>query len=58
MGVFWLRVAAVCYSVGLLHAILVISLRRTSIFRVAIGAFYTGVAPHERQLTETAGYVL
>jgi ABC-type uncharacterized transport system permease subunit len=46
MGVFWLRVAAVFYSVGLLHAILVISLRRASLFRVAIGAFYTGVVLH------------
>jgi len=53
MGVFWLRVAAVCYSVGLLHAILVISLRRTSIFRVAIGAFYTGVVLHVVSIVET-----
>jgi len=53
MGVFWLRVAAVCYSVGLLHAILVISLRRTSIFRVAVGAFYTGVILHIVSIVET-----
>ena len=53
MGVFWLRVAAVCYSVGLIHAILVISLRKTRLFRVAVGAFYTGVVLHVVSVVET-----
>jgi len=41
-GILWLRVAVVLYSLGLAHAILVISSRRTSLFPAALFAFYTG----------------
>jgi ABC-type uncharacterized transport system permease subunit len=47
MSVMWLRVAAVLYSLGLLHVLLtVIQRRRERVFRVAIVAFYTGVVLH------------
>ena len=42
-GILWLRVAAVLYSLGLAHAILVITARRSGLFRAAMLAFYTGV---------------
>jgi len=38
MGHFWLRIALVLYSLGLLHAILTVVGRRQKIFRVALGA--------------------
>ena len=46
IGVFWLRIAAVLYSVGLLHAILTLVRRRENLFRVALGAFSLGVVLH------------
>ena len=39
MSVIWLRVAAALYSLGLLHAILMLVRRREHLFRVAMGAF-------------------
>jgi hypothetical protein len=45
-GVFWLRVAAALYSLGLLHAILTLVRRRDSLFRVALGAFGLGAVFH------------
>jgi ABC-type uncharacterized transport system permease subunit len=39
MSVIWLRVAAVLYSLGLLHAILTLVRGRDSVFRIALGAF-------------------
>jgi ABC-type uncharacterized transport system permease subunit len=41
-SVFWLRVAAALYSLGLLHAILTLVRRRQQIFRVALGAVALG----------------
>ena len=46
IGVFWLRVAAALYSLGLLHAILTLVRRRDSLFRVALGAFGLGAVFH------------
>jgi len=46
IGVFWLRVAAALYSLGLLHAILTLVRRRDSIFRVALTAFGLGAVFH------------
>ncbi|MGA2434605.1 MAG: cytochrome c biogenesis protein CcsA [Bryobacteraceae bacterium] len=44
MSVVWLRVAVVAYSLGLLHVLLtVLYKRRERTFRVALGAFYTGM---------------
>ncbi|HZU25437.1 MAG TPA: cytochrome c biogenesis protein CcsA [Bryobacteraceae bacterium] len=42
-GVLWLRVAAVLYSVGLAHAVTVVTARRNTLFPAALFAFYTGV---------------
>src|SRR5579884_2438032 len=42
-GVLWLRVAAVLYSLGLLHAVTVVTSRRNTLFPAALFAFYTGV---------------
>jgi ABC-type uncharacterized transport system permease subunit len=46
MSVFWLRVAAALYSIGLLHAILTLVRRRGHLFRVALGAFGLGSVFH------------
>ena len=46
MSVIWLRVAAVLYSLGLLHAILTLIRKRESLFRVALGAFAIGAVFH------------
>ena len=42
-SVVWARLAVALYSLGLVHALLTALRRRTSIFPVALGAFYTGV---------------
>jgi ABC-type uncharacterized transport system permease subunit len=46
IGVFWLRIAAALYSLGLLHAILTLIRRRDRLFRVALGAFALGAVFH------------
>jgi ABC-type uncharacterized transport system permease subunit len=46
IGVFWLRVAAALYSLGLLHAILTLMRRRESLFRMALAAFGLGAVFH------------
>jgi ABC-type uncharacterized transport system permease subunit len=46
MSVIWLRVAAVLYSVGLLHAIVTLVRRREQMFRPALGAFALAVVFH------------
>lgn len=45
-SVFWLRVAAAMYSLGLLHAILTLVRRKQQIFRVALGALALGAVFH------------
>lgn len=52
MGHFWLRMALVLYSLGLLHAILTVVGRRQKIFRVALGAISLGVVFHLVALVE------
>lgn len=52
-GTMWLRVAAVLYSLGLLHVLLtVIERRREGVFRIALTAFYTGVVIHVVAIVE------
>jgi ABC-type uncharacterized transport system permease subunit len=46
MSVIWLRVAAACYSLGLLHAILTLVRRKEHLFRVALGALGMGAVFH------------
>src|SRR5579871_2634420 len=52
MSVIWLRVAAALYSVGLLHAILMLVRRREQLFRVALGAFTLGAVFHFVSIVE------
>jgi ABC-type uncharacterized transport system permease subunit len=52
MSVIWLRVAAVLYSVGLLHAILMLVRRRENLFRVAMGAFSLAAVFHFVSIVE------
>ncbi len=53
MSVVWLRVAAVFYSLGLLHAFLAAFQKRSEgVFRVAISAFYTGFVLHAVSIVE------
>jgi ABC-type uncharacterized transport system permease subunit len=52
MSVVWLRVAAVLYSLGLLHAILTLVRRRERMFRVALGAFGLGSVFHFVSIVE------
>lgn len=52
MSVFWLRVAALLYAVGLLHAILTVLRRRVQIFRVALGVFIVAAILHFVSLVE------
>jgi ABC-type uncharacterized transport system permease subunit len=52
MSVIWLRVAAALYSVGLLHAILMLVRRREHLFRVALGAFALGSVFHFVSIVE------
>lgn len=53
MSVFWLRVAPVLYSLGLLHVLLtLIHRKRDRVFRVAMAAFYSGVIIHIVSITE------
>jgi ABC-type uncharacterized transport system permease subunit len=42
----WLRVAALLYSLGLLHAILTVVRRRERLFRIAMGGFALGSVFH------------
>ena len=51
-SVFWLRVAAALYSIGLLHAILTLVRRRQQLFRVALGAFAVGAVLHLVSIVE------
>src|SRR6266542_3718890 len=52
MSVMWLRVAAVFYSVGLLHAILTLIRKREHLFRVALGAFSVAAVFHFVSIVE------
>jgi ABC-type uncharacterized transport system permease subunit len=52
MSVIWLRVAAFLYSVGLLHAILMLVRRREHLFRPALGAFSLATVFHFVSIVE------
>lgn len=52
MSVIWLRVSAALYSLGLLHAILMLVRRREHLFRVALGAFTLGAVFHFVSIVE------
>jgi len=52
MSVFWLRVAAVLYSLGLLHAILTILSRETRFFSGALRAFSVAATLHFVSIAE------
>jgi ABC-type uncharacterized transport system permease subunit len=56
MSVLWLRVAAVLYAVGLLHAILTILKRRAKLFRLAFITFCGGLTLHFVSIVEEAAY--
>ena len=45
-SIFWLRVAACFYAVGLLHSMLAILRKRSGIYPVALGAFRIGAVLH------------
>ena len=46
MSILWLRVATALYSVGLLHAILVVLRKEARLFKIALGAFCVAVVLH------------
>ncbi len=48
----WLRVAALLYSLGLLHAVLTVVRRRERLFRVALGGFALGSVFHLVSIVE------
>jgi cytochrome c-type biogenesis protein CcsB len=52
MGHFWLRIALVLYSLGLLHAVLTVIRRKQRVFRVALGAVSVGAVLHLVALVE------
>ncbi|MEO8661656.1 MAG: cytochrome c biogenesis protein CcsA [Bryobacteraceae bacterium] len=52
MSVYWLRVAALLYAVGLLHAIVTVLRGRVEIFRVALAAFVVAFVLHFVSLVE------
>ncbi len=52
-AIFWLRVATVLYSVGLLHAIFVLARRHAGFFRYALAAFTTAALFHFVSVVET-----
>ncbi len=54
MSVFWLRVAAVLYSVGLLNAILTVLRRESRLFRLALGTFSVAVVLHMVAIVDLA----
>jgi len=52
MSVIWLRVAAALYSVGLLHAILMLVRKRAQLFPISLGAFGLGTVFHFVSIVE------
>ena len=45
-AIFWLRVAACLYAIGLLHSVLSVLRNKQEVFRVALGAFRVAVVLH------------
>ena len=54
-SIFWLRVAAALYAVGLLHSMLAILRRSTDFYPFALGTFRVGVVLHGVAIIELAG---
>lgn len=52
LSIFWLRVAVVLYSLGLIHALVTVLRRETTIFRAALAAFVVGVILHTVSIVE------
>jgi ABC-type transport system involved in cytochrome c biogenesis permease subunit len=48
----WLRVAALLYTLGLLHAVLTVVRRRERLFRIALGGFVLGAVFHLVSIVE------
>ena len=53
-SIFWLRVAACLYALGLLHSILVVVRQRQRVFGVALGAFRIAVVLHGVAIVDMA----
>lgn len=53
-SIFWLRVAAALYAVGLLHSMLVVVRRNQALYPVALGSFRVAVVLHAVALVELA----
>ncbi|MDX1984899.1 MAG: cytochrome c biogenesis protein CcsA [Bryobacteraceae bacterium] len=53
-SVFWLRIAAALYFIGLLHTLLTLVRQRSSLFRLAHSAFLVGVILHMVSIVELA----
>jgi ABC-type transport system involved in cytochrome c biogenesis permease subunit len=53
-GIFWLRVAACLYALGLLHSILSVLRHKQSVFRMALGAFRVAVVLHAVAIVDFA----
>jgi ABC-type transport system involved in cytochrome c biogenesis permease subunit len=51
-SIFWLRVAACLYAVGLLHSMLAVVRRKHSLYSVALSAFQIGVVLHAVAIVE------
>jgi len=52
MSTVWMRVAALLYSIGLLHAILTVLRRQSRLFRPALAFFSVGVVLHMVSIVE------
>src|SRR5262252_3003296 len=53
-GIFWLRVAACLYALGLLHSILSVLRHKQSVFRMALAAFRVAVVLHGVAIVDLA----
>ena len=53
-AIFWLRVAACLYALGLLHSLLSVLRHKPSVFRMALGAFRVAVVLHGVAIVDLA----
>jgi len=53
-SIFWLRLAALLYAIGLLHSLLAILRRAHGFYEFALGAFRVGVVLHGVAIIELA----
>lgn len=54
MSMFWLRVAVACYSLGLVHVLLLVLRRQSRLLGPALASFCVAVVLHGVSLTESA----